>query len=194
MLIREHDEDLTNDELVGIATLLLVAGHETKANMLGLGTLALLRHPEQLAVVRDDPEAVPGAVEELIRWLSIVSSGSPPLALRDVEIEGETIRRGDLVMFNLPTANRDPAVVDDPERFDITRDDPPHVGFGHGVHHCLGAPLARMEMRIAFPALLQRFPTLHLAVGGRRDRLGDPARHPRPGAAARGVVRAMRRR
>jgi cytochrome P450 len=164
MLIREHSDDLTNDELVGIANLLLVAGHETTANMLGLGTLALLRHPEQLARIRDDDEAVPPAVEELLRWLSIVSSGSPRLALRDVEIAGETIRRGDLVVFNLPTANRDPAVVDDPDRFDITRESPPHIAFGHGVHHCLGAPLARMEMRIAFPALLRRFPTLHLAV------------------------------
>lgn len=165
MLLREHSDDLTNDELVGIANLLLVAGHETTANMLGLGTLALLRHPEQLARVRDDDEAVAPAVEELMRWLSIVSSGSPRLALRDVEIEGETIRRGDLVVFNLPTANRDPAVVEHPERFDITRDGPPHVAFGHGVHHCLGAPLARLEMRIAFPALLRRFPTLHLAIG-----------------------------
>jgi len=100
-----------------------------------------------------------------MRWLSIVSSGSPRLALRDVEIEGATIQRGDLVLFNLPAANRDPAVIDDPDRLDITRDaPPPHVAFGHGVHHCLGAPLARMEMRIAFPALLRRFPTLHLAI------------------------------
>ncbi|MHC1563317.1 cytochrome P450 [Actinomycetospora sp. C-140] len=164
MLLREHSENLTNDELVGIANLLLVAGHETTANMLGLGTLALLRHPDQLARVRDDDEAVAPAVEELMRWLSIVSSGSPRLARRDVEIDDVTIRRGDLVVFNLPAANRDPAVVDDPERFDITRDGPPHVAFGHGVHHCLGAPLARMEMRIAYPALLRRFPTLHLAV------------------------------
>ena len=164
MLVREHSDDLTNDELVGIANLLLVAGHETTANMLGLGTLALLRHPDQLARVRDDEEAVAPAVEELMRWLSIVSSGSPRLARHDVEIDGVTIRRGDLVVFNLPAANRDPAVVDDPERFDITRDGPPHVAFGHGVHHCLGAPLARMEMRIAYPALLRRFPALHLAV------------------------------
>ena len=164
MLLREHADDLTSDELVGIANLLLVAGHETTANMLGLGTLALLRHPEQLAAVRDDDDAVAPAVEELMRWLSIVSSGSPRLALRDVEIEGATIHRGDLVVFNLPAANRDPAVVDAPDRLDITRDAPPHVAFGHGVHHCLGAPLARMEMRIAFPALLRRFPTLHLAI------------------------------
>ncbi|MER5390282.1 cytochrome P450 [Saccharopolyspora sp. NPDC002686] len=164
MLIRDHDDELTNAELVGIANLLLVAGHETTSNMLGLGTLALLRHPDQLALVRDDPESVPKAVEELLRWLSVVNGGSPRMATRDVEFEGCTIRRGDLVMFNLPAANRDPALIDDPDRLDITRETTPHLGFGHGIHHCLGAPLARMEMRIAFPALLQRFPNLHLAI------------------------------
>ena len=164
MLIREHDDDLGNDELVGIANLLLVAGHETTSNMLALGTLALLRHPEQLALVRDDPDAVGPAVEELLRWLSIVTSGSPRLATRDVEVDGATIRRGELVLFHLPTANRDPALLDDPERLDVTRVTTGHVGFGHGIHHCLGAPLARLEMRVAFPALLQRFPGLRLAV------------------------------
>lgn len=163
MLIREHDEQLTNAELIGVANLLLVAGHETTSHMLGLGTLALLRHPEQLAAVRDDPESVPGAVEELMRWLSVVNSGSPRLATRDVELGGVTIRRGDLVSFNLPAANRDPGLVEEPERFDIARPANQHLGFGHGIHHCLGAPLARMEMRIAFPPLLRRFPTLRLA-------------------------------
>lgn len=163
MLVREHGEELTDAELVGIAGLLLVAGHETTSNMLALGTLALLRHPEQLAVVRDDAAAVPAAVEELLRWLSVVNSGSPRLALRDVEIGGSRIRKGDLVGFNLPTANRDPGLVDDPERLDVRRSTGPHIGFGHGVHHCLGAPLARLEMRIAFPALLRRFPDLRLA-------------------------------
>ena len=164
MLIREHDENLSTDELVGIANLLLVAGHETTSNMLGLGTLALLRHPDQLALVRDDEDAVAPAVEELLRWLSIVNSGSPRLATRDVELGGVTIRRGDLVSFDLPAANRDPEATDDPERLDVTRRVTGHIGFGHGIHHCLGAPLARMEMRIAFPALLRRFPDLRLAV------------------------------
>ena len=164
MLIREHDAALSNDELVGVASLLLVAGHETTSNMLGLGTLALLRHPEQLALVRDAPEAVGPAVEELLRWLSIVNGGSPRLATRDVEIGEHTIRRGDLVVFNLPAANRDPVVTDEPERLDVTRGVSNHAAFGHGIHHCLGAPLARMEMRIAFPALLRRFPGLRVAV------------------------------
>ncbi len=163
MMIREHDEELTNAELIGVANLLLVAGHETTSNMLGLGTLALLRHPDQLAAVRDEPESVPGAVEELMRWLSVVNSGSPRLATRDVELGGVTIRRGDLVSFNLPAANRDSGLVADSDRFDIARPANQHLGFGHGIHHCLGAPLARMEMRIAFPALLRRFPTLRLA-------------------------------
>lgn len=165
MLIREHAGAMTDAELVGIANLLLVAGHETTSNMLALGTLALLRHPEQAALVRDDPDAVPGAVEELLRWISIVNSGSPRLASRDVEIDGTTIPAGDLVLFNLPAANRDPAVAEDPDRLDVTRRPTNHVAFGHGVHHCLGAPLARAEMRVAFPALLRRFPGLRLATG-----------------------------
>ena len=168
MLIREHcsddREEMSDAELVGVANLLLVAGHETTSNMLALGTLALLRHPDQLALVRDDPQAVPGAVEELLRWLSIVNSGSPRLALRDVEVDGITIRRGDLVSFQLPAANRDPAVTDGAERLDVARRATNHVAFGHGIHHCLGAPLARMEMRVAFGALVRRFPNLRLAV------------------------------
>jgi cytochrome P450 len=107
---------------------------------------------------------VPGAVEELLRWLAIVNSGSPRLARADVAIGGTTIRRGDLVSFNLPAANRDPALISDPERLDVSRASAPHVAFGHGIHHCLGAPLARLEMRVAFPALLRRLPGLRLAV------------------------------
>ncbi|MFC5996542.1 cytochrome P450 [Pseudonocardia hispaniensis] len=164
MLVREHGEELTTDELIGIAGLLLVAGHETTANMLGLGTLALLRHPEQLAMVRDDPDLVEPAVEELLRWLSIVPSGIPRTTTTSVTLAGHVIPAGELVVCSLPAANRDPALVAAPERLDIARGTPGHVAFGHGVHHCLGAPLARMEMTIAFPALLRRFPGLSLAV------------------------------
>ncbi|MDA4100066.1 cytochrome P450 [Mycolicibacterium monacense] len=163
MLVREHGDELTDDELVGIAGLLLLAGHETTSNMLGLGVLALLRHPEQLAAVRDDPDAVGPAVEELLRWLSIVHSGIPRITTTDVEVAGVLIPKGQLVFVSLPSANRDPSFLDAPETFDIRRGAPGHLAFGHGVHHCLGAPLARMEMRIAFPALLRRFPTLTLA-------------------------------
>ena len=157
-------DDLSTDELIGIAGLLLIAGHETTSNMLGLGTLALLRHPDQLALVRDDPAAVAPAVEELLRFLGIVHSGIPRTTTRDVEVGGVAIPADSLVILALATANRDPRFLADGDRLDVTRDAAGHVAFGHGVHHCLGAPLARMEMRIAFPALLRRFPGLALAV------------------------------
>jgi cytochrome P450 len=168
MLVRERgagsEGGLSTDELIGIAGLLLIAGHETTSNMLGLGTLALLRHPEQLAVVRDDPAAVGPAVEELLRWLGIVHSGVPRTTTQDVELGGVAIPADSMVILSLTSANRDPRFLVDGDRLDVTRDAAGHVAFGHGVHHCLGAPLARMEMRIAFPALLRRFPGLALAV------------------------------
>jgi cytochrome P450 len=160
MLVREHGDELSFDELCGIASLLLIAGHETTANMLGLGTLALLRHPEQLALLRNEPERVDAAVEELLRWLSIVHSGTGKITTTDVEIAGQKIAAGEFVMCALPAANRDPELLSEPDKLDITRGAMGHLAFGHGIHHCLGAPLARMEMRIAFPALLQRFPGL----------------------------------
>lgn len=163
MLIREHGDALTDAELVGIAGLLLLAGHETTSNMLGLGTLALLRHPDQLAAMRDDPDAVGPAIEELLRWLSIVQTSIPRFTTADVEIAGVPIPAGHLVFASLPSGNRDPQFTDAPDALDIRRGAPGHLAFGHGVHHCLGASLARMEMRIAWPALLRRFPTLALA-------------------------------
>ena len=163
MLVREHGTELTDDELVGIAGLLLLAGHETTSNMLGLGTLALLRHPDQLAAVRDDPDAVGPAVEELLRWLSIVQTSIPRITTSDVEVAGVAIPAGELVFASLPAGNRDPEFTEAPDNFDIRRGASGHLAFGHGVHHCLGAPLARMEMRIAWPALFRRFPNLALA-------------------------------
>jgi cytochrome P450 len=170
MLVRRHGEELTTDELIGIANLLLIAGHETTSNMLGLGTLALMDHPDQLALIRDDPDAVGPAVEELLRWLSIVHSGTLKSVTGPTEIAGQALAEGDLVMLSIPAANRDTALLEDPERLDVRRGALGHVAFGHGVHHCLGAPLARMEMRIAFPALLQRFPDLRQAADDRRFR------------------------
>jgi cytochrome P450 len=170
MLVREHGDELSTDELIGIASLLLIAGHETTANMLGLGTLALLRHPDQLAIVRDEPERVDSAVEELLRWLSIVHTGTAKVATIDTEIAGQRIAAGELVLCALPTANRDPEMRSDPDRFDVMRGGVGHVAFGHGIHHCLGAPLARMEMRTAFPALLRRFPGLREVPGGAQFR------------------------
>ena len=160
MLVREHGSAITTEELIGVASLLLIAGHETTANMLGLGTLALLQHPDQLALVRDEPGAVDAAVEELMRWLSIVHAGTGKVTTTEVEIAGQKIGAGEFVMCVLSAANRDPALVERPDELDVRRGGLGHVAFGHGVHHCLGAPLARMEMRIAFPALLRRFPGL----------------------------------
>jgi cytochrome P450 len=128
--------------------------------MLGLGVLALLRHPDQLRLLRDEADRVDAAVEELLRWLTVVHTGVPRVTTAEVELGGHTLGPGELVVCSLPAANRDPRLVRDPDGLDITRDAGGHVAFGHGVHHCLGAPLARMEMRIAFPALLRRFPTL----------------------------------
>ncbi|MEV4116028.1 cytochrome P450 [Nonomuraea sp. NPDC049695] len=151
MLVREHGDDLSTDELIGIAGLLLLAGHETTSNMLALGTLALLRHPDQLAMIRDDPARIEPAIEELLRWLTVVQTLPPRTTTTEVEIAGQAIPAGSLVICSLPAANRDRALIDDPDTLDIVRGAAGHVAFGHGVHHCLGAPLARMEMRIALP-------------------------------------------
>ncbi|WP_461038307.1 cytochrome P450 [Streptomyces mayteni] len=156
---------LTDEEAVGIAMLLLVAGHETTSGMLSLGTFALLRHPEQLALLRADPGLVDGAVEELLRYLGIAQfEVAARSALEDVTLGGRLIRAGEPVTLSLPAANRDPAVFADPDELDLTRAPSGHVAFGHGGHACLGQQLARVEMRIAFPALLRRFPGLRLAV------------------------------
>jgi cytochrome P450 len=163
MLIREHDEALSDHELVGIASMLLVAGHETTAHMLSLGTLALLRHPDQATALRAGRYAVGPAIEELLRWLSIAHSGIPRLTTTDVELASVPIPAGELVVVSLASANRDPHLIDFPDHLDVGRGTSGHVAFGHGVHHCLGAPLARIELSIALPALLRRFPTLTLA-------------------------------
>ncbi|WP_280346713.1 cytochrome P450 [Nocardia neocaledoniensis] len=158
-----RDEDLGIEELVGIAFLLLLAGHETTANMLALGTFALLEHPEQLAALRADTELMPGAVEELMRYLSVADIFYR-YATEDIELCGETITAGSTVVISLLAANRDPLRFDDPDALDVRRTARGHVSFGHGVHQCLGQQLARIEMRAGFAALLRRFPTLELAV------------------------------
>ncbi|TCO53498.1 cytochrome P450 [Actinocrispum wychmicini] len=155
---------LTHEELVTIAMILLVAGHETTANMLALGTYTILQHPDQRAALLNDPAA---AVEELLRYLSIIHLGPVRSALRDVEIEGHLVRAGQCVTISVPGANRDPEKFADPDTLDVTRDAHGHVAFGHGIHQCLGQQLARIEMRIGFTALLRRFPSLRLAGGVR---------------------------
>jgi Cytochrome P450 len=156
--------ELSHAELTGVALLLLVAGHETTANMIALGTFTLLRHPGQLAAVRDEPGVAERAVEELLRYLTIVQFGPTRTATEDVEIEGRTIRAGETVTLALAAANRDPARFDRPDELDVRRPVAAHLAFGHGVHQCLGQQLARTELRVALPALLRRFPGLRLAV------------------------------
>jgi cytochrome P450 len=158
--------ELPRTEAVSIAVLMLFAGHETTANMISLGTLALLRHPEQLAELRDtdDPKLVASAVEELLRYLTITHGGMMRVAVEDIEIDGQTIRAGEGVLVVNETANRDPAVFADPDRLDIHRDARQQVSFGFGPHACVGQPLARMELQVAYPALLRRLPTLRLAA------------------------------
>ncbi|MFS8197576.1 cytochrome P450 [Streptomyces sp. CWNU-52B] len=155
--------DLSDEELVGIALILLAAGLDTTTNMLSLGTFALLRNPDQLAALRDDPELTDQAVEELLRYLS-VGKTFMRTALEDVELAGQTIKAGQPLIMSYNTANRDPERFTDPQVLDLHRKGGGHLAFGHGIHQCLGQQLARVEMRVAFPALLNRFPTLRLAV------------------------------
>jgi cytochrome P450 len=153
--------DLTDDELAGTGAFLLGAGLDTTANMLGLGTFALLCHPGQLAALRSDPGVVDNSIEELLRFLTITHTNIRT-ALEDVEVEGQLIRAGETVTLSMQAANRDPAQYPDPDTLDLRRRATGHLTLGHGIHQCLGQQLARVEMRVAFPALLTRFPTLRL--------------------------------
>ncbi|POX37470.1 cytochrome P450 [Streptomyces sp. Ru73] len=159
--------EMTQRQAAEMGVLLLGAGHETTANMIALGTLALLQNPGQLALLRDaeDPELVAGAVEELLRYLNITHSGRRRVALEDIEVGGEVIRAGDGIIFANDIANRDPAAfTGDPDRLDLTRDARRHVAFGYGVHQCLGQPLARVELQVVYSTLYSRIPTLALAT------------------------------
>jgi cytochrome P450 len=157
--------ELTRVEAAAMAQLLLVAGHETTANMISLGTLALLQHPEQAAQLRDgEPAVVNAAVEELLRLLSITHTGRRRVATEDVELAGVTIRAGEGIIAAGDAANRDPAEFAHPDELDLHRESNHHVAFGFGVHQCLGQPLARLELQVAYPALLRRFPTLRVAA------------------------------
>jgi cytochrome P450 len=167
--LARHD-DLTIEELIGIAFLLLLAGHETTANMLALGTFALLEHPEQLAELRANPDLLPDAVEELMRYLSVVDI-LYRYATEDIELGGETIGKGSTVVVSMLAANHDPQRFDNPDALDVHRKARGHLSFGHGVHQCLGQQLARIEMRAGFDGLLRRFPTLTLAIPASEVRL-----------------------
>ena len=157
----EGGEHLTTDELYATCALLLVAGHETTVNLIGNGTLALLRNPAQLDRLRADPSLTKTAVEELLRYDSPVQLTSR-IVLEEIDVDGQRILPGMQLSFMLGAANHDPAVFADPHTLDITRKPNPHLAFGSGIHYCLGAPLARLEAQIAFDTLLRRFPTLTL--------------------------------
>ncbi|MFE4053145.1 cytochrome P450 [Streptomyces sp. YIM B13518] len=167
-LIHSSEEDgdrLSREELLGMAWLLLVAGHETTVNLISNGALALLNHPEQLAALRADPSLMDNAIEEMLRYEGPLETPTfrfttEPVSIGDTVVPGG----GELVLVALADANRDPARFPAPDRFDITRDARGHMAFGHGIHHCLGAPLARLEARIAFSTLLHRCADLTLDI------------------------------
>ncbi|MFF0034015.1 cytochrome P450 [Streptomyces avermitilis] len=172
-LIRAQDDDgsrLSDIEMVTMILTLVLAGHETSAHLIGNGTAALLTHPDQLALLRKDPSLLPGAVHELMRWCGSVHVARLRYATEDLEIAGTPIARGDAVQLVLVSANFDPRHYTDPERLDITRHQDGqaenHVGFGHGIHYCLGATLARQEGEAAFAKLLEHYPDLALAGAG----------------------------
>jgi cytochrome P450 len=164
-LIADRDEDrLSESELLGAAILLMIAGHETTVNLIGNGVLALLNHPDQLDLLRRDPGLIPEAVEELLRYDGPVERATTRYCAEDMEIAGTLIPAGSVVFVALGSADRDPEAFPDPDRLDVRRNPRGHLGFGHGIHFCLGASLARLEGQIAFETLLRRLPGLALAV------------------------------
>jgi len=156
-------ERLSDEDLLQEGLLILVGGNETTRHVLTGGCEALCRHPEQMRMLREEPSRIPTAVEEMLRWVTPIQNMNRT-AVRDVELGGQTIRQGDKVLLLYPSANRDESVFPDPFRFDVTRDPNPHVAFGFGAHFCLGASLARLELRVLFEELLPRFPDLRLAA------------------------------
>jgi cytochrome P450 len=161
---RDSGDSLDEPELLAMIFLLLVAGHETTVNLIATGTLALLTHPSEFARLRADPSLLPGAVEELLRFANPLNHATDRYAPESLEVGGVVIPAGEPVLVVTSSANRDPARFPDPDRLDVGRDASGHVAFGHGIHYCVGAPLARLEGEIAFGALLARFPGLSLAV------------------------------
>jgi cytochrome P450 len=161
---RDGDECLDEQELLASILQLIIAGHDTTASLIGNGVVALLRHPDQVAALQADPDALPGAVEELLRYDAPVPHATFRYAVDDVDVGGVTIPAGAQVIISLASANRDPERFPDPDALDLHRSDQRHIAFGHGIHFCLGAPLARMEGRLALGTLFRRFPELRLAV------------------------------
>ena len=166
----EAGDKLNEEELLATCVLLLIAGHETTVNLIGNGTLALLRHPDQLQRLRQSPALITTAVEELLRFDGPVQRTSRILS-EDVTVGGVTIKEGEMVMPFLAAADRDPAQFPDPDRLDLGRTENRHIAFGWGIHFCLGAPLARVEAQIAINTLVQRMPKLALATEAPEYRL-----------------------
>ncbi|MFI9450412.1 cytochrome P450 [Amycolatopsis sp. NPDC052450] len=167
VLVHAHDEDgdrLTEAELIDLATQLLLAGHETTVSLIATGIVLLAGNPDQLAAVRSDPGLTAGAIEEIMRYDGPADASLLRVALEDVELSGGLVRRGEAVLAHTGAANRDEAAFPGASRFDIRRRNAPQLGFGHGIHFCLGAALARLEGEIAFRALLDGLPGLDLAV------------------------------
>ncbi|MFD3558857.1 cytochrome P450 [Streptomyces sp. NPDC058686] len=161
---RDEEQQLDEDELIAMSFLLLVAGYITTVNLIGGGIAALLAHPDQLRTLRDDPALLPDAIEEFLRYDGPVNPGIARFAREDLTIAGVTIPRGATVLVATAIADRDPAQFPDPDRLDTTRRDNAHLAFGHGIHYCLGAPLARLEGQVAIGTALRRLPGLTLAV------------------------------
>ncbi len=166
VLVTASDEDdrLTEQELLSSLFQLIVAGHDTTTSLIGNGVVALLDHPDEMRLVREDPTLIPAAIEELIRYSAPVPHATFRVTTEPVELGGVQIPAHHQVLVGLGAANHDPTVFSDPTVLDVRRHAPTHLGFGHGIHFCLGAPLARVEARLAFGALLTRFPHLRLAV------------------------------
>ena len=162
VLAEEAGDKLSEDELLAMVFLLLVAGHETTVNLIGNGTLALLQNPDQLQKLKDDPSLIKPAIEELLRYDGPVETSTERFAREDVAIGDTVIPKGEMVMVVIAAADHDPARFPEPDTLDIARADNKHLAFGKGIHHCLGAPLARMEGQIALGTLLRRMPDLRL--------------------------------
>lgn len=164
IISEEQGDQLTEQELYGVVSLLIIAGHETTVNFIGNSVMALLEHPKQLALLKEQPELIHTAIEEALRYNDPVEFSTSRWAGEDFDFKGESIRKGDLVIVVLNSANHDPNQFKDPETFDITRQKSRHLAFGKGIHACLGAPLARLEGEIAITSLLKRFPNMKLNV------------------------------
>jgi cytochrome P450 len=162
--VRDAGDQLSEDELTSLAFLLLWAGYEATVHLIGNGLLALLQHPAQLSLLRDRPELITTAVEEMLRYAAPAPYAIRRFATTDLEIGGVSVAAGETVLLLLAAADRDPARVAEPDAFQVARVDNPHLAFGHGIHYCLGAPLGRLEAQIAIGAVLRRYPRLRLAV------------------------------